>query len=446
MSRKLFKNALVVNEGQKYYTDLLVKDNRFVRIDKDITDSEAEHFDLQGKLLLPGIIDDQVHFREPGLTHKATIYTESRAAAMGGITTYMEMPNTKPATLTQKLLQDKYDIAKKHSFVNYSFFMGASNDNIDEVLRTDPKTVCGLKVFMGSSTGNMLVDDETALANIFKNAPLLVATHCEDEHTVRANTAVYLERYGTNIPFDCHPKIRNVEACYLSSSSAVRLAKKYNTRLHILHISTAKELELFRNDIPLSEKRITSEVCVHHLSFSSDDYNRLGAKLKCNPAIKEKYHQDALWAALKDDRLDIVATDHAPHTAEEKSNPYLSAPAGLPLIQHSLYLMLDAHEKGKISLEKMVEKMSHAPAICFQIIDRGFIREGYYADFIILEPEQKWTVHHDNIKYKCAWSPLDGYEFTGKVLSTWVNGQAVYQHNQKVMQAGYGMRLTFDRD
>ena len=391
---------------------------------------------------MPGVIDDQVHFREPGLTHKADIASESRAAIAGGTTSFMEMPNTKPAALTQEELQKKYVRASQVSPANYSFFMGASNENVEHVLKTDPANVCGVKIFMGSSTGNMLVDDEKTLENLFSKVPMLIATHCEDEMTIRKNLEIYKERYGENIPFSAHPEIRNVEACYKSSSLAVRMAKKYDTRLHILHISTAKELDLFTNAIPLEEKRITSEVCVHHLYFDADHYETLGSKVKCNPAIKEKSNKEALMQALLDDRLDIIATDHAPHTIEEKNNAYLQAPSGLPLVQHSLNMMLDFYQQGVISLEKVVEKMSHTPAVCFNVAERGYIREGYFADLVLVDMESKWTVNKDNILFKCGWSPLEGKEFNNKVLKTFVNGHAAYEDG-RINEDLHGMRLKF---
>ncbi|MEZ5023815.1 MAG: dihydroorotase [Chitinophagales bacterium] len=392
---------------------------------------------------MPGIIDDQVHFRRPGLTHKATIGSEAKAAVAGGVTSFMEMPNTKPAALTQELLQDKYDIAHRTSYANYSFFMGASNDNIEEVLKTNAETVCGVKVFMGSSTGNMLVDNETTLRNLFSKVPMLIAAHCEDEQTIRNNTAVYKEKYGENIPMSCHPEIRNIEACYLSSSMGIALAKEFNTRFHVLHISTADELALFTNSIPLKEKRITSEVCVHHLYFSKDDYAELGSKIKCNPAIKESYHKEALFKALLDDRLDIIATDHAPHTIEEKSNSYFNAPSGLPLVQHTLNVMLDFYHQGKISLEKIIEKMCHAPAQCFNVKERGYLREGYWADMVVIDIDQQWQVSKDNILYKCGWSPLEGKTLKGMVDQTFVSGYLAYDKGQ-FSDFKSGERLLFE--
>lgn len=443
MKKRLIKNATIINEGIQFDGDLLIKGDRIEKIGKDISDDSAEIIDAEGCFLIPGVIDDQVHFREPGLTHKADIYSESKAAAAGGITTFMEMPNTVPQALSQSLLQDKYDIAEKNAFTNYSFFMGASNDNIDEVLKTNPKNVAGIKVFMGSSTGNMLVDNEKTLENIFTNSPMLVATHCEDEATIRQNTEVFKEKYGENVPISSHPKIRSVEACYLSSSMAVNLAKKLDTRLHILHISTEKELALFDNSIPLSEKKITAEVCVHHLYFDDTMYDEKGTYIKWNPAVKSASDKNALWKALLDDRLDIIATDHAPHTIEEKDNSYFKAPSGGPLVQHALPLMFDMATEGKISYERVVEKMCHAPAECFQVKERGYLREGYFAD-IVLVKKSDWTVSKDNILYKCNWSPFEGRAFTHKIDKTFVNGELVYS-NGEILKEASGKRVEFNR-
>lgn len=442
--KKVIKNARIVNEGKIIEGDLLISNDRIEKIGGIIDTEGAKEINAEGLVLMPGVIDDQVHFREPGLTHKAEIYTEARAAVAGGTTSFMEMPNTKPSALTQELLQEKYDRAAQVSIANYSFFMGASNENIEEVLKTDPKTVCGVKVFMGSSTGNMLVDDEKTLDNLFAKVPMLIATHCEDEQTVRTNTARFWKKFGNEIPFEMHPIIRDVEACYKSSSLAVELAKKHNTRLHILHISTADELDLFRNDIPLSEKRITSEVCVHHMYFDASMYKKMGSLIKCNPAIKDAHHREALLPALLDDRLDIVATDHAPHTWEEKMGNYMSAPSGLPLVQHSLNIMMEFYKDGKISLEKVIEKMCHAPAICFELKERGFIREGYYADLVLVDTDKPYTVEKSNILYKCGWSPLEGKTFSTSVAKTLVNGNVVYDHGICCEQYE-GMRLAFDR-
>lgn len=444
MSTIIFRDAKIVNEGKIFEGDLLVKDGRIVSLGTVRTpDSMMEEINLSGKWLIPGIIDDQVHFREPGLTHKANIQSESAAGVAGGVTSYMEMPNTSPPALSRVLLEEKYAIAAKTSHANYSFFMGASNDNLDEVLRTDIKNVCGIKAFMGSSTGNMLVDNEKTLEQLFAQAPTLIATHCEDESTVRKNTAIFREKYGSNATASIHPMIRSVEACYLSSSLAVSLAMRYDARLHILHISTAKETDLFSNDKPLKDKLITSEVCVHHLSFDDRDYARLGNLIKCNPAIKSKEDREALWQALLDDRLDIIATDHAPHTLDEKSKPYFDAPSGLPLIQHTLLLMLNAMQEGKISLEKIVEKMCHAPAECFRLAERGYLREGYWADLVVIDPDASTTISKENILYKCGWSPLEGRSFKGVIDQTWINGALAWGNGK--LQNRNVQRLRFDR-
>ncbi len=444
MASLLIKNARTVNEGQILEQDLFIKDGKIAQIGRDLSPQADEVVDAAGLYLLPGVIDDQVHFREPGLTHKGEIATESRAAAAGGITSFMEMPNTKPQSLTQELLQAKYDRAAEVAFTNYSFFMGASNDNIEEVLKTDPSTVCGIKVFMGSSTGNMLVDDQAVLDNIFRNAPMLVATHCEKEEIIRANLASHIEKYGDDIPVELHPVIRNVDACYASSSLAVELAKKHNTRLHILHISTAKELELFRNDIPLGEKRITAEACIHHLWFTDEDYAHKGKFIKWNPAVKSASDREAIRAAVVDGRIDIIATDHAPHTLEEKDNPYTKAPSGAPLVQHALVTGLEMVHQGVFTLEHLVQKMSHDPAICFDIVERGYLREGYFADLVLVDLNRPWTVDRSNVLYKCGWSPLEGQTFQSQVLRTWVNGYSVY--NEGVFgAAGKGQRLSFNR-
>ena len=442
----IIRNARVINRGVSIQADVYIKADRIEKIAPVIQHKGAFHeVDAEGLWLIPGIIDDQVHFREPGLTHKADIASESKAAVAGGITSFMEMPNTRPGTLTQELLQEKYDIAAQKSFCNYSFYMGVSNDNLDEVLCTNPEDVCGVKVFMGSSTGNMLVDDPNILERLFAECPMLIATHCEDEQTIKNRSEKFMTDYGDKLTAAHHPLIRNVDTCFLSSSFAVELAKKNNTRLHILHISTRDELSLFDNSIPLEEKRITSEVCVHHLYFTSDDYEALGNFIKCNPSIKDKAHRQELWPALLDDRLDIIATDHAPHTLEEKSQPYLQSPSGLPLVQHSLNIMLEAVQKGQISVEKLVEKMCHAPACCFKVRDRGFVDEGNYADIVLVDPGPEWTVNKDNILYKCGWSPLSGKTFRGKVVSTYVNGKEVYNHNG-IYKQSMGHRLLFDRN
>ena len=444
MGTTLIKGAQVVNEGQITTTDVFIKDGLIHKIGQNLSLVADQTIEAGGLYLMPGVIDDQVHFREPGLTHKAELATESKAAVAGGTTTFMEMPNTNPQTLTQELLQQKYDRAAAVSPANYSFFMGASNDNIDEVLKTDPATVCGIKVFMGSSTGNMLVDDEAVLDNIFRNAPMLVATHCEKEEIIRANTAKYTAIYGDDIPIELHPVIRDAEACYASSSLAVALAKKHNTRLHILHISTEKELSLFRNDIPLEQKRITAEVCIHHLWFEDSQYVEKGTHIKWNPAVKSATDREALFAALLDDRLDIIATDHAPHTVEEKAQVYMKAPSGGPLVQHSLQAMLDFYRQGKINLERIVEKMCHAPAQCFQIDRRGYIREGYYADLVLVDLNQPFTVSKDNIYYKCGWSPFEGHTFPASITHTFVNGQLAW-HSGQWDPTVRGIRVRFNR-
>lgn len=442
MSKTLLKNATIINEGQQFESDLLIVNDRIEKIATDISDAEAQVIDLQGKYLIPGMIDDQVHFREPGLTHKANIYTESRAAVAGGITSFMEMPNTKPNALTQELLQDKYDIAAKSSIGNYSFFMGASNDNIEQVLKTDAKNVCGVKVFMGSSTGNMLVDNEKTLTGIFSQCPMLIATHCEDEETVRANMAKFKEEYGEDVPIKYHPIIRSEEACYRSSSLAVGLAKKFGTRLHVLHISTAKELELFDNSNPLKDKKITAEACLHHLWFSDEDYDQKGTFIKWNPAVKTAADREGIWEGVNSDKIDVFATDHAPHTIEEKNSTYFNAPSGGPLVQHAVIGYLQKAKEGKISIERTVEKFSHAVADLFRINERGYIREGYFADLVIVDPNKKYTVDKSNILYKCGWSPFEGVIFDHSIDTTFVNGKIVFQNGQ-LIEGNTGMRMTF---
>lgn len=439
----IIKNATLVNEGIRKIQDVWIKNGRIEKIANRIDAKPGEkELNAEGLYLLPGAIDDQVHFREPGLTHKADIRSESRAAVAGGTTSFMEMPNTQPATLTQELLEEKYKIAAAGSVANYSFFMGVSNDNIEEVLRTyeKRKEVCGIKIFMGSSTGNMLVDNYVTLNRIFSEAGMLIATHCEDERIIKANK----EQYANADHASFHPLIRDTEACFSSSFSAVQLAKQHDTRLHILHISTARELQLFTNMLPLKDKRITAEVCVHHLHFTADDYAQFGNQIKCNPAIKASENRTALWEALLDDRLDIIATDHAPHTWEEKQLPYQQAPAGVPLVQHSLLLMLEYVKQGKIALEKVVEKMSHAPAVCFEIAERGFIREGYFADLVLVDMNGNTRVSKENIYYKCGWSPFEGHEFPAAIRYTLVNGAIAYEHG-KINDSIRGMRLAFDR-
>jgi dihydroorotase len=447
MSKILIKNVQIVNESKITISDVLIGDQRILKIGQGIDNKyNAREINGENKYLLPGVIDDQVHFREPGLTHKANIHSESMAAVAGGTTSFMEMPNTKPPALTQELLEEKYSIAANSAVANYSFFMGTSNENADEVLKINDnkENVCGVKIFMGSSTGNMLVDNHLSLDRIFRESELLIATHCEDERIIKANLEK-LRSTKSVLEASDHPIIRDAEACFESSLIAVQLAKRNNTRLHILHISTAKELQLFTNLIPLEEKRITSEVCVHHLHFTADDYATLGNKIKCNPAIKSKENKAALWEALLDDRLDIIATDHAPHAFEEKSGDYEHAHAGLPLVQHSLQLMLHQYKEGRISLEKLVEKMSHAPAKCFQIRERGFIREGYFADLVLVDLNQPYTVSKENILYKCGWSPLEGFSFPATIAMTFVNGYPVYE-NGKVDASYRGMRLQFNRN
>jgi len=444
MSSILIKSATIVNERKQFVSDILVKDGLIDRIDKQINVQSDQTINGEGLHLLPGCIDDQVHFREPGLTHKADIHSESRAAVAGGITSFMEMPNTVPNTLTQELLQQKYEIGARNSLANYSFFMGASNDNLEEVLKTDIKNVCGVKVFMGSSTGNMLVDNRETLERIFKDSPMLVATHCEDEATIRRNVEQYKGLYGEDIPVEMHPLIRSEEACYLSSSMAVELAKKYNTRLHILHISTEKETHLFNNDIPLKDKRITAEACIHHLWFSDADYATKGNLIKWNPAVKKAGDREGILKAVLDGRIDVIATDHAPHTLEEKSKPYLQAPSGGPLVQHALPAMLELHHHGKISLEDIVQKMAHNVAICFQVERRGYIREGYWADLVLVDLNNPWNVNTSNNLYKCGWSPFDGSTFRSKVMHTVVSGNLVYSGGQ-LIEGKNGERLTFSR-
>lgn len=447
MQKYLIKNINIVNEGKIQTSDVLIEKERIRRIESRSTqiDSGFTEINGEGKYLLPGCIDDQVHFREPGLTHKATIYTESKAAVAGGVTSFMEMPNTQPPAFTQELLEQKYDIASQTSLANYSFYMGTSNNNIDEVLRINEKKneVCGVKIFMGSSTGNLLVDNYLTLDKIFGESEVLIATHCEDEEMIRQNLQKIKSQKQKLEPFD-HPVVRNEEVCFESSFKAIQLAKKHNSRLHILHISTEKELQLFTNMIPLKEKRITAEVCVHHLHFTSADYKRLGNLIKCNPAIKAPHNREALWKALLDDRLDVIATDHAPHTMGEKKEPYEKAHAGLPLVQHPLLLMLHYYKQGRISLEKIAEKMSHAVADCFQISGRGYIREGYFADLVIVDLNENTTVERENILYKCGWSPLEGESFPALITHTFINGNLVYgngQWNESVK----GKRILFNR-
>ncbi|MGN6291727.1 MAG: dihydroorotase [Chitinophagaceae bacterium] len=450
----LIKNIRIVNEGLIQTADILIKNGRIEKIAPLISSTDAATIEIngEGKFLLPGAIDDQVHFREPGLTHKATIYTEAKAAVAGGVTSFMEMPNTVPPSFTEELLEQKYSIAARGSLANYSFYIGTSNENAAEALKVNARKndICGIKIFMGSSTGNLLVDNPLTLEKVFSESELLIATHCEDEKIIKANLAA-LKATGRELTAADHSVIRNEEACFESSFYAVQLAKKYGTRLHILHISTEKELQLFGNMLPLKEKRITAEVCVHHLHFTSDDYARLGNKIKCNPAIKAPHNKPALWEALLDDRLDVIATDHAPHTIEEKNEPYEKAHAGLPLVQHSLLMMLHYFQQGKISLEKIVQKMSHAVADCFQIKDRGYIREGYHADLVIVDLDSSTTVSKENILYKCGWSPLEGTRFPAAITHTFVNGHLVYKATEKNVwnpewnESKQGERLRFER-
>lgn len=445
MKTLIIRNAAIVNEGIIFHGDVLIKNGRIERAGGKIDVKErAEELNAEGLHLLPGAIDDQVHFREPGLTHKADLFTESRAAVAGGITSFMEMPNTVPNTLTQQLLEEKYQMGAARSVANYSFYMGVSNDNLDEVLRTDEENVCGIKIFMGSSTGNMLVDNPTTLESVFSLSPMLIATHCEDENTIRRNLEEYKSRFGDDIPVKYHPLIRSEEACYLSSSFAVSLAKKHGTRLHILHISTGRETELFDNTTPLLKKRITSEACIHHLWFCDDDYDRLGNFIKWNPAIKTSADRELIWKALLDNRIDVIATDHAPHTLEEKQQLYPKAPSGGPLVQHALPAMLEMVHQKKITLERVVEKMSHAPALCFRLKERGFIREGYFADLVLIDMNSPSTVSRDNLLYKCRWSPFEGTQFSSSVIHTFVNGQHVYNRGT-IDDSVRGMRLTFHK-
>jgi dihydroorotase len=447
MNRILIRNAKIVNEGTIFEGDLYIEDKIIKEIAESISPKspDVRIIDAEGSFVIPGAIDDQVHFREPGLTHKGTIETESRAAVAGGITSFIEQPNTVPNAVTQELLEQKYQRAAETSYANYSFMMGGTNDNLEEVLKTNPRNVAGIKLFLGSSTGNMLVDDEQVLEKKFSSTKMLIAAHCEDEATIRENLAKYKEEYGDDIPVKFHPLIRSAEACYISSSRAIALAKKTGARLHVFHLSTAKETDLFTNKIPLEEKQITAEVCVHHLWFSDTDYATKGSLIKWNPAVKTAEDRDALWKALLDDRIDVIATDHAPHTLEEKKNPYTSSPSGGPLVQHSVVAMFEAYHQKKISVEKIVEKMCHNPAKIFKIEKRGFIREGYYADLVIINPGLPWNVKKENILYKCGWSPFEGVNFKSRITHTFVNGQLVY-NNFKVKDIRCGERLLFDRD
>ena len=442
----LIKNAQIVNEGNIFTGDVLIEGQHIKEIGSSIRikNSNISVIDAKGSYLLPGVIDDQVHFREPGLTHKATIESESKAAISGGITSFIEMPNTNPQATTIDKLEYKFKIASKTSFANYSFMFGGTNDNLEEILKVDCRKVAGLKLFLGSSTGNMLVDNPKVLEKIFESTDLLISVHCEDEDTIKQNTEHYLKIYGENIPIKYHPKIRSAEACYISSSKAIALAKKTGARLHVFHLTTAKEMELFSNTKPLKDKKITAEVCVHHLWFSDSDYEIKGPFIKWNPAVKSAKDRSALWEALLSDKIDVIATDHAPHTFEEKSNSYMKAPSGGPLVQHALVAMMEAFHNGKISIEKMVEKMCHNPAILFQIEKRGYIKQGYFADLVLVNPNNPWTVNKKNILYKCGWSPFEGTTFKSRISHTILNGEIVYE-NEKFTNANAAMRLTFNR-
>jgi len=444
MNSYLLKNARIVNEGTILNGDVLIENGIIKEVSSSISNNSIKNIDAQGKYLIPGLIDDQVHFREPGLTHKANIATESKAAVAGGITTFIEQPNTVPQATTQELLQDKFDIAEKTSYANYSFMFGGTNDNLEELLKTNPKNVAGIKLFLGSSTGNMLVDNPEVLEKIFSSTKLIISVHCEDEATIRKNTDHYKSIHGDDIPIELHPIIRSEEACYISSSKAIELAKKTGARLHIFHVSTAKETALFRNDIPLEEKQITAEVCVHHLWFSEEDYKEKGTHIKWNPAVKKASDREGLWKALLDDRLDIIATDHAPHTLEEKSNSYLNAPSGGPLVQHALLALLEKVKDNVLSIEKLVEKACHNPAKIFQIEKRGFIKEGYYADLVLLDDQKPQTVSKENILYKCGWSPFEGITFSSSVTHTFVNGILMYD-GETFDEIHKGQRITFNR-
>ncbi len=441
----LIKNANIVNEGKTFKGDVLISGEFIEKIASNIDVSEGVTvIDAEGKYLIPGMIDDQVHFREPGLTHKANIATESKAAVAGGITSFIEMPNTVPQATTQELLEDKFEIASKTSYANYSFMFGGTNDNLEELLRTNPENVAGIKLFLGSSTGNMLVDNEEVLEKIFSSTKMIISVHCEDEQTIRDNTAKFKEEYGDDIPVKYHPIIRSEEACYLSSSKAIELAKKTGARLHVFHLSTAKEMELFRNDIPLEEKQITAEVCIHHLWFTDADYDKKGTHIKWNPAVKTANDRAALWEALLDDRIDVIATDHAPHTLEEKSNVYTKAPSGGPLVQHAVIALFEKVKEGVISIEKVVEKMSHNPAKLFQVSKRGYVKEGYYADVVLVDPNNSWEVSKENVLYKCGWSPFEGEKFSSKITHTFINGVLMYD-NGTFNEETKGKRLLFDR-
>ncbi|AZI70098.1 dihydroorotase [Cloacibacterium normanense] len=443
--KTLIKNAQIVNEGKIFKSDVLIENDLIAKISSTISEENADTIiNAEGKFLIPGVIDDQVHFREPGLTHKGDIESESKAAIAGGVTSFIEQPNTVPNAVTQELLEEKYKIASEKSYANYSFSMGGTNDNLEEVLKTNPRNVAAIKLFLGSSTGNMLVDNPEILEEIFSQVKMPICVHCEDETTIRKNTEIYKEQYGEDIPVKFHHLIRSEEACYLSSSKAIELAKKTGARLHIYHLSTAKEMELFRNDIPLKDKKITAEVCVHHLHFTNEDYETKGSLIKWNPAVKTETDKNGLWEALLDDRIDVIATDHAPHTLEEKSNKYLNCPSGAPLVQYSLPVMFEYFKKGKISLEKVVEKMCHNPAILFEIEKRGYVKEGYKADLVIINPNAEITVSKENIQSKCGWSPLENETFHSEITHTFVNGFLAFE-NGKVSPEKHGERLLFER-
>ncbi|MEM5563709.1 dihydroorotase [Psychroserpens sp. AS72] len=442
----LIKNAKIVNEGTVTEGDILIEGDYIKEVSDSISAKSADVIiiDVEGNYVFPGVIDDQVHFREPGLTHKGNIESESRAAIAGGITSYIEMPNTNPQTTTVEKLEEKFEIASKTSYANYSFMFGGTNDNLEEILKVDPKTVAGLKLFLGSSTGNMLVDDPKVIENIFRSTDMVISVHCEDEATIRKNLQAHIDEYGENIPIEKHPIIRSEEACYISSSKAIELAKKTGARLHVFHLSTGKETKLFSNKIPLKDKKITAEVCIHHLWFSDEDYEKKGTHIKWNPAVKTAKDRDQLWKALLDDRIDVIATDHAPHTLDEKNNVYTKAPSGGPLVQHALVAMLEMFHKGKIALPKIAQKMAHNPAILFQIEKRGYIKQGYFADLVIVDINNPWTVNKDNILYKCGWSPFEGTTFRSRITHTFLNGTLVY-NNFKVLDVKAGKRLTFNR-
>jgi dihydroorotase len=445
MSITLIKNAKIVNEGIVLEGDVLIENEFIIEVAKNIaSDNNYTIIDAEGSYLIPGAIDDQVHFREPGLTHKGTIETESRAAIAGGITSFIEQPNTVPNAVTQELLEQKYEIAAATSYANYSFMMGGTNDNLEEIIKTNPRNVAGIKLFLGSSTGNMLVDNEEALEKIFSSTKMLIAVHCEDEGTIRTNTERYKNEFGDAIPVTAHHLIRSEEACYLSSSKAIELAKKTGARLHVFHLSTAKEMELFTNKIPLEEKQITAEVCIHHLWFTNDDYATKGNFIKWNPAVKTATDRDALWKALLNDTIDVIATDHAPHTLEEKSKKYTEAPSGGPLVQHALVALFEAHLQGKISVEKIVEKFCHNPAKIFKIEKRGYIKPGFYADLVLIKKSNSWEVTKENVLYKCGWSPFEGTTFNTKISHTFINGELVFE-NGKITEIKAGKRLLFDR-